>query len=401
MDSLESLAIKKKGFEEKNKKKSNFFIAIGIFVFIITLLYFLGIFEKRYSVEIVTVGKMYPYQSKIILNASGYVVADKKAAVASKLTGRLTELLVEEGQKVKKDQIIARLENEDAKAALNYAKATYNTAVANVKLAQAELDDAKKSFEREKVLMERGFSTQSEFDAAEARYKKALAAFESAQFQVKAAESNIKNAEVNLEYSFIRAPFDGVILTKNADVGDIVTPLGAAANAKAAVVTMADLNTLYVEADVSESLVSKIKKKSPCVIQLDGVPDKIYKGFIHMVVPTADRTKSSVVIKVKFREIDSRVLPDMSAKVSILEEELEKEDVLPEIMISTQSIRKEGNRKFVFIVEKDKAILKEINTKEMQKEYTVVKEGLFEGEKIIINPPIDLKNGSKIKVVTK
>ncbi len=133
---------------------------------------------------------------------------------------------------------------------------------------------------------------------------------------VLAAQAALKAAEVNLEYTLIRAPFDAVVLTKNADVGDIVTPIGAAAKAKAAVVTIADMDSLQVEADVSESNLEKVKEGQPCEIQLDALPGERFDGDVHMIVPTADRTKATVMVKVRFARLDPRILPEMSARVA-------------------------------------------------------------------------------------
>ena len=139
------------------------------------------------------------------------------------------------------------------------------------------------------------------------------------------SEAAVEEAKVLVEYANIRAPFDAVVLTKNADIGDIVTPLGAAANAKAAVVTIADMNSLQVEVDVSESNISQVRAGQPCEIRLDAFPDLRFKGVVHMIVPTADRTKASVLVKVAFREMNPRILPEMSAKVAFL-----SRDILPE-----------------------------------------------------------------------
>jgi multidrug efflux pump subunit AcrA (membrane-fusion protein) len=158
--------------------------------------------------------------------------------------------MVEEGSRVKEGQIIARLESEDVAAALIQAEANVKAALANVEAAKAELEDASRAFNRDKLLVERGSISRAQYDTSEARYLKAGAAVEAAGAAVNANRAAVQGAKVALEYTLIRAPFDAVVLTKSADVGDIVTPIGAAANAKAAVVTIADLNSLQVEADV-------------------------------------------------------------------------------------------------------------------------------------------------------
>ena len=167
---------------------------------------------------------------------------------------------------------------------------------------------------------------------------------------IRAFTAALHGADVALGYTYIRAPFDAVVLTKDADIGDIVTPIGAAAEAKAAVVTIADMNSLLVEADVSESNLKQVKVGEPCEIQLDAFPDLRFRGEVHMIVPTADRTKASVMVKVKFLDKDKRVLPEMSAKVAFLERPLKPEELKPRIAVNASSVVTQDSRKYVFLV---------------------------------------------------
>ncbi len=184
--------------------------------------------------------------------------------------------------------------------------------------AQAELVDAELQYRRYKTLVEKDLVARQDFDTAVARYKKAQAGVASAQAHINVAQAAEANAQASLEYSYIRSPFDGVVTAKYAEVGEVVAPFGAAVNARAAVVTMADLKSLMVEADVAESNLDKVKPQQPCEISLDAIPDRRFAGEVHMIVPTADRTKATVLTKVKFLEFDDRILPEMSAKVAFL-----------------------------------------------------------------------------------
>jgi len=247
------------------------------------------------EVKLTTATLQTPTQSNAIFTASGYVVAQRKAAVASKGTGRLVYLGVVEGDKVKKEQILARLEDTDVRA-------QYAEAVANLELQQSGLNDAGNTYTREKALLKTGSATQASVDAAESNYKHVLASINVAKAQVQAGE-------VALENTIIRAPFDGTVLTKDADVGEIVAPLGAGVNSRAAVVTIADMSSLQVEADVSESNLEKIGLEQEGDIILDAYPGHSYSGYVTKIVPTADRTKATVLVKVAFKNYDSRVLP--------------------------------------------------------------------------------------------
>ncbi len=345
-----------------------------------------------------TISLTYPSQAVTALNASGYVVAERKAALASKTTGTLVWLGVEEGSRVEKGQVIARLENDDLSAALAETKAAVAAARENLQAALAELEDAKADFNRKKQLLDKGFITRSSFDQAEARLKKAEAGADAARAQVNASRAASRGAEASLGYTFISAPFSGVVLTKNADIGDILTPLGAAANAKAAVVTIADLSTLQVEVDVAESNISKVAMGMPAEIQLDAFPDRRFQGKVHMIVPTADRTKASVLVKVRFIEKPSGILPDMSAKVAFLTRKLEENEQAPVTAVPETAVVTEDAKEHVFLIQNGRAEKTVVKTGKRLGDSVAV-EGVREGQTVVLAPPGDLKNGEKIKVL--
>ncbi|MBN1548292.1 MAG: efflux RND transporter periplasmic adaptor subunit, partial [Syntrophaceae bacterium] len=272
-----------KTFSRRKSRKMIYVTAVFLIVLLLTLLYALGILRPAVSVDVATVSRIYPTQTYSLLNASGYVVAQRKAAVASKITGRLVSINVEEGNPVKKGQVIATLEDEDVLAARAQAEANLAVAEAQSAQAKASLHEATLDYERKKQLLTRQVISQAEFDLAEARYREAVARSAAAKAAVIAAGAAREGANVAFDYTRIRAPFDAVVLTKNADVGDIVTPIGAAADAKAAVVNIADMGSLLVEADVSESNVARLKPGQPCEIQLDALPEERFRGAIHMI----------------------------------------------------------------------------------------------------------------------
>lgn len=365
------------------------------------VLYWTGVFTPAQSVEVATVSQTYPSQSFTLLNASGYVVAQRKAAVASKITAQLIELAVEEGSRVKKGDILARLEGEEARAVRDQAEANLSVARYSLAQARAELEDARASFERERELLAREYTTRASFDAAEARYKKSVAGVSGAEAALRAAEAALEAARVNVEYTIIRAPFDAVVLTKNADIGDIVTPLGAAANAKAAVVTIADMDSLQVEADVSESNLEQVKAGQPCEIQLDALPDKRFRGEVHMVIPTADRSKATVMVKVRFLDNDPRILPEMSAKVAFLSKPVGAGEETPRTTINPAAVVSRDNRSVVFVVKDGKAQEQEITTGGKMGDLLVVTGGVKAGDRVVLNPSRGLKTGSRVKQAEK
>ena len=356
--------------------------------------------NRRITVEAAVVSQAYPTISFTLLNASGYVVAHRKAAVAAKTTGRLEWLGVEEGSRVKAGEIVARLENRDLIASLDQAKAAVQTAASQVEQVRAEQTDASQSFERQKALLKQGIVSRSDYDASEARYRRAVAAVNGAMSSLRSAEASQRGAEIALDYSSIRAPFDAVVLTKNADIGDIITPLGAAANAKAAVVTIADMSSLEVEADVSESNLAQVKTDQPCEVTLDALPGVRFRAVVHTVVPTADRSKASIMVKVRFIDRDSRILPEMSAKVAFLSRPATKEEQQPRIVITPAAIVGQGSHARVYrIVD---GVAKEVAVVVGQKTGDMVEvSGLKVGDKLVLKPLERVKDGSQVTVREK
>ena len=402
-EDLSKLTIDKNGATTRAIGKKRPTRTVAIIVAALLLVFFLArkVFVPVVDVETTTVAQIYPSQSLTLLNASGYVVAQRKAAVASKITGRLISLSVEEGNRIRKGDVIARLESEDALAMKDRAAANLKVARADLDQAKSELADAATNYRRSKDLLDKGFISRLEYDTADTRYRKAEAAVTAAEASISAAAATLQEAEVTLEYAAIRAPFDAVVLTKNADIGDIITPLGAAANAKAAVVTIADMDSLQVEVDVSESNIGQVKVNQPCEIQLDALPSARFRGEVHMVVPTADRTKATVLVKVRFLDKDPGILPEMSAKVAFLERKMNDSELTPRTAISPESLITRDGKHAVFRVKDGIAIETPVTTGEKIGDRMEVLSGVKAGDRIVRKPTDKLRNGSKIKVTEK
>lgn len=356
--------------------------------------------NRSVPVETITVSQVYPTQFFTLLNASGYVVAQRKAAVAAKITGRLEWLGVEEGSRVRGGQVIARLENRDAEANVNQADASLRNAMAVLDQATAELGDATQAFRRQQDLLREGVVSQADFDAADARYKKARAGVAGARAAIGTSKAALAGARVAFDYSLIRAPFDAVVLTKNADVGDIITPLGAAANAKAAVVTIADLLSLQVEADVSESNLGQVRQGQPCEITLDALPNSRFRGEVYTIVPTADRTKASVLVKVRFIDKDARILPEMSAKVAFLDRGATRDDERPRTAVNPAAIVKSGGSDGVYLVRDKRLVFTPVKRGATLGDLVEVT-GVKSGDIVAIKPLQKLKDGARVKPAEK
>jgi len=320
------------------------------------------------------------------LVATGYVVAQRKAEVASKGTGRLLYLGFEEGDTVTVGEVIAILDNDDIKANLELAKA---------ELVKAEADslNAGRSYRRAKELFESGSMRETELESAETLYKFALAT-------VAGAAANVKAAEVALENTYIKAPFDGTILTKNADVGEIVAPFASSASSKGSVVTLADMNSLEVEADVAESNIHKVTVGQRCEIILDAYPDTRYPGYVKKIVPTADRARATVLTKVAFSERDDRVLPEMSARVNFFVDTSASltTEQRPVVAVPKEAITTRNGQKVVFKVENEYVTAVPVKTGRELGSMTEIISGIRQDERIVLSPPGKMVSGQKVEI---
>lgn len=351
----------------------------------------------KVDVEVASVARLRPSALLAGLNASGYVAAQLKADVASKITGRVAQVFVQEGSVVEKGGLLAMLEDDEARAAYEEALAHVALARARLEQAKAELEDAARDFERKRSLAASGALSIAELDAARTRLDSSRASVDACRADLNAGEAAARNAKAVLSSTEIRAPFAGVVLTKNADVGDIVTPLGAAANAKAAVVSLADLSSLQVEVDVSETNLSRVKVNQPCDIELDALPGEHFAGAVDAVVPTVDRSKATVTVKVRFERIDSRILPEMSARVSFLERNPSEEENTERTMVDRRALVARQKKVCVFVVADGRARLRPVRVGRRYGDMVVVLEGLAPGDTVVLNPG-GMRDGARVRI---
>jgi RND family efflux transporter MFP subunit len=360
-------------------------VAGGIAVLAVAGLFVVrGVLGGSVPVRVVPATLLSP-QAAAVLVASGYVVAQRKAAVASKGTGRLVYLGVVEGDRVRAGEVIARLEDSDVRAQLAQAEA-------NVALAQADRHQAEQSLARARALRDSDFATVAGLDSAEAHYAEVVST-------IAVAEAELDAAKVALENTVIRAPFDGTVLTKDADVGEVVAPLAASAFSKAAVVTIADLGSLQVEADVAESNLEGVTPNQPCEIVLDAYPDLRYPAYVAKIVPTADRTKATVLVKVAFRSYDARVLPEMSAKVHFLAAHTATgNDTASLLTVPASAVAERGGRTVVYVPEGGRAVERPVTEGRHVGAAVAIAQGLAPGTLVIDSVDDRLQSGVKVKL---
>jgi len=352
------------------------------------------------EVELGTVTTAYPTQGFTLLNATGRVVAARKAAVSTKATGRLEFLGVQEGSVVKAGQVLARLEALDVNATRDQARAGTNAARANLMQGGAELTEAEANYRRTQDLFQKNFVSAASLDTAKARLDRARAAIASLKAAIGVAEAQTRSATVSVEQTVIRAPFDGVILTKNANVGDIITPFSSAAGSIGAVVTMADMSTLEVEADVAESSISKVVVGAPCEITLDAFPDVRLLGEVSRIVPTVDRAKATVLVKVAFVERDPRVLPDMSAKVAFFKQKPTEADRKVVTSVRKEAVVEREGKSVVFVFDgKIVKITPVSKGRDLSDAFEI--SGLKTGDRVVLKPGAELRDGAAVVQAAK
>lgn len=338
------------------------------------------------SVRVATATLLTGNDAAANLVASGYVVAQRKAEVASKATGRLEFIAFEEGDLVTLGQVIARLDNKDFAATLDLAKAS---------LQQAEVDtlDKGRKYRRAQSLFKSGSITDSELESAEAAYQNAVAT-------VSQANANVRVAEVNLDNTYIRAPFDGTVLSKNADVGEIVAPFASSASSKGSVVTLADMSSLEVEADVAESNLDRVRVGQPCEIVLDAYPTVRYSGAVKKIVPTADRARATVLTRVAFTALDERVLPEMSARVSFFADtsDLKQSASASVVIVPKDAVTTRDAGKIVFTVRDNVATAVAVETGNEIGTQIEILRGINPGDRVVLSPPGKLISGQKITI---
>lgn len=391
---LSTLKIDRDGKKPRSNKRT--YLIIAIVIVLLAGFFLFNDSSVKVKTLIITTSSLSGQDA--ILTGQGYVVAQVKAAISSKATGRLDALYVIEGDVVKAGDIIGKIESNDVQAFLSQQQAQMDVINASLTNAQAEYEEANTAYIRQQSLLSGGAGTQAELDMAQARWKRAQAQIRSAQAQLKAQESAIKAARVQVENTVIRAPFDGTVLTKNANVGEVITALGAAAGARGAVVTLADMTSLEVEADVSESSLSKISQNQPVEISVSAIADKRYPGFVSKIIPTADRGKGTVKVKIRFNELDETVLPEMAAKVNFLRNDAGKtEKEAPKILIPKSAVLNVNGKMIVFIVGPgSKAQEQVIKTGKTFGDYYEVISGLAPGATLITTGMEALSTGTSI-----
>ena len=352
------------------------------------------------EVETSSVSLVTPAQGAQLLVATGYVVPQRKANISPRIGGRVAKIFIEDGSVVKAGQLIAVLEDADYKAQLLQANADLRGAEARQKRAEVDAQDAQRQYDREQLVQQKGVSTPAALDTATARAGSAQANVSAAVADVAAARARVQVAKVNLDNCYVRAPFAGRITQKLTDIGEIVFGFTSAGSGNGGVASIADFSSLQVEADVSESQVTKLALGTPAEIALDAFPDQRFRGKVAEVRPRVDRAKATVTVKVAFVDDPRDVLPDMGAKVTFLARELSEsaQKAAPTPAIQPDTVVDRGETKMVFAVQADQTVKAvPVVTGAPLGNLISLRQGPPAGTKIVRSPPASLKDGMRIK----
>ena len=354
--------------------------------------------ERPIEVEVATVSSRQAGAQAAVLNASGYVTARRRATVSSKITGKVVQVNIEEGMEVREGQILARLDDETQRAAVALAEAQAEAARRNVNESEVRLNEARINLARLTKLVGVGYSTAAEVDTARAAADSLEARIRAAREQVRVAERQIALERTNLDSTIIRAPFAGVVISKDAQPGEMVSPVSAGGGfTRTGIGTIVDMRSLEIEVEVNESYINRVKPDQAVTAVLDAYPDWQIPARVITTIPSADRQKATVLVRVAFMQLDPRILPDMGVKVTFLRD---NEDAAPAsrpvTLVPKGAIKTDGKQSYVFVVVNDRVDRLAVTTGGTDGDRVEVIAGLNAGERVVVSPPSELSAGALV-----
>ncbi len=351
------------------------------------------------AVEVATVQQQ-ETEPQVLLNASGYVTPQRRATVAAKITGRVTGVFFTEGMHVPKGYVLAALDDSDAQRALAAAIADRNATQASIADLEVQLKNAEIELHRAQVLSTSGVQSQQALDNATMTANSLRAKIAYAKQQVVAGDARSKEAQQAVDNCIIRAPFAGIIVSKDAQVGEMVSPISAGGGfTRTGIATVVDMSSNEIEVDVNENYIARVKPKQEVMATLDAYPDWKIPCHVRTIIPTADRQKATVEVRIAFDKLDPRILPDMGVKVTFLGEEDKRAEKTPAgLMVPQDAIRADGGQKVVFLVKDNHVERHAVKVGENRGTQAMILAGLMAGDKVVVRGPADLKDGQIVEV---
>jgi RND family efflux transporter MFP subunit len=338
--------------------------------------------------------------SSAVLNASGYVTARRKATVAAKITGRVTDVRIEEGMPVREGQILALLDDSEWRAQLEVAEAERSVAARSVAEAEFSLSEAERNLKRTRDLRADGLTTEQDLDRAETNVGVWRTRLAVAREQVEAAARRIAQAQRSLDNCTVRAPFGGIAVSKDAQIGEIVSPVSAGGGfTRTGISTIVDMSSLEIEVDVNEAYIARVTPRQPVEATLDAYPDWKIPAHVITTIPTADRQKATVRVRIGFDALDPRILPDMGVKVAFLEAGQEGAAAeRPRAIVAREALRGDGAATLAFVVKDGRLERRAVRVGVAAGSDVPVLAGLSEGEQVVIAGPAQLRDGQRVRV---
>jgi HlyD family secretion protein len=356
-------------------------------------------FNRPQEVEVASVRMTRAGEPVTLLNASGYVTPRQRATVAAKITARVVTMLADEGVAVEAGQLLAKLDDTDARKRLLAARTARDVSVASIKDLEVTLAGAERDLKRQHQLRESGVSTEQALDNANTSTDSLRARLLMAHEQVRATEANIAIANLDLDSCSVRAPFAGVVVSKDAQVGEMVSPISAGGFTRTGIATIVDMSSLEVEVDVNESYIARVKSGQRVDATLDAYPDWQIPARVRTIIPTADRQKATVKVRIAFDKLDPRILPDMGVKVAFLAEQQPAAQASGvRSVIPKDAIREDKGKKVVFVLNSDRIERRAVTVGASRGDGVEVAAGLSEGEQVVTRGPADLHDGQKVRV---
>jgi RND family efflux transporter MFP subunit len=335
-----------------------------------------------------------------LLNASGYVTPQRRATVAAKITGRVTGVFFTEGMHVHKGFVLATLDDSDTQRALASAKADRDATQASIRDLQVQLKNADIELHRAQVLRAAGVQSQEALDNATMAANSLRAKIDYAQEQVLAADARIREAQQSVDNCIISAPFDGIIVSKDAQVGEMVSPISAGGGfTRTGIATIVDMASNEIEVDVNENYIARVKPGQEVTAVLDAYPDWKIPCRVRTIIPTADRQKATVEVRIAFDKLDPRILPDMGVKVTFLgQEQKQAKQAPPGVMVPQNAVRDDSGQKIVFLVKGDHIERHAVRVGTINGAQTQILAGLAPGDTVVVGGPGDLKDGEAVAI---
>jgi len=336
-----------------------------------------------------------------LLNASGYVTPRRRATVAAKITARVVDVLVDEGLTVGEGQVLARLDDSDARRRLAGARSARDATAALIANLQVNLVNAERELARQKALEEDGFAAVQARDAAQTTVDSLRAQIEAAREEVKAADAQIGVAQQDVDNCTVRAPFAGVVVSKDAQIGEMVSPISAGGGfTRTGIATIVDMASLEIEVDVNESYIARVRPDQKVDAVLDAYPDWHIPSKVRTVIPTADRQKATVKVRIAFDKLDPRILPDMGVKVAFLAEEpaAGAPSQVPRALVPMGAVRESGGTKFVLAVKDGRILRRAVSVGAARGGDIEIMAGVSPGDAVVIGGPESLRDGQRVKV---